>query len=624
MKKSRPSVDPPARPIDRRSLLAYASASGLALVLATHAPASARIRRSERNGPWGSRRTWGGSIPSKRDVVVIAHDVRLDRSRSASGVIVNRGATLLFNPSRTVVLTSTGNVVIKGRLVAHPNGPSIRHQVLFAGVRESRFKGGGMRVIRNDVGLWVMDQGALDLAGSAKVPWLRAAGSVPAGTSTIELDGDPVGWRVGDEISLTPTGTPEADDHYDAFDTSKITAISGRSISLARPTRHAHPQVDAGNGNRMCSEVLNLTRNVVIGGRPGGRSHVFIHSRRPQRIRQVLIRNNGPRRRVGLVGGRYGLHFHHCLGGSRGSEVTGVVVRNSGSHSFVPHLSHGIAFRGCIAFDVVETAYWWDAGDTSNNITYERCVAAKVRVAKGTGVFRLAGFLLPKGSGSRAVGCVATGVRGGGEAAGFSWPGAKSQGVWGFTDCVGHNNKASGIFVWVNSHLAHIVNRFVGFHNGRAGINHGAYGNGFLYRDSSLYGNRRSSIELRARSSGKRQLRFINLRCDGAGLSEHAITTNRHLGGSGPVLFQDCDFRGFERSAFGFTLDRTREPDRIDILNCAFSGNEFWVYDSAHIDSLIRFQSGGEALALRHPDSDGPGTFRTEWNAKVSSIAPFG
>ena len=40
-----------------------------------------------------------------------------------------------------------------------------------------------------------------------------------------------------------------------------------------------------------------------------------------------------------------------------------------------------------------------------------------------------------------------------------------------------HNNKVNGIFVWQNNPGKSVIDRFVAYHNGKAGIEHGAYKN---------------------------------------------------------------------------------------------------------------------------------------------------
>jgi hypothetical protein len=63
-------------------------------------------------------------------------------------------------------LESAGNVIIRGRLVMQPASPEVEHRLIFAGAREASFAGGGMEVLGSDVGLWVMDGGVLDVAGT--------------------------------------------------------------------------------------------------------------------------------------------------------------------------------------------------------------------------------------------------------------------------------------------------------------------------------------------------------------------------------------------------------------------------------------------------------------------------
>jgi hypothetical protein len=369
---------------------------------------------------------------------------------------------------------------------------------------------------------------------------------------------------------------------------------------------------------------LNLTRNVSVGGERGGRAHVFVHSSRPQTIRNAMLRHVGPRKGndkyTEPVVGRYGLHFHHCMGGSRGSEVHNVVVRDCGNHSFVPHMSHGVKFTGCIAYNVFDSAFWWDHGETTHGTLYQRCVAARVKGLPNNKAYRLTGFFLAKGDGNRALDCVASGVWGASEASGFQWPGAKSEGIWDFTDCVAHNNKENGIFVWQNSSRRHVIERFAGYHNGRAGIRHGSYINGYVYVDSILYGNLVCAIDLTALSSGKRQLHFLRMVCDCAGFSDHAVISGHHVLQGAPVLFEDIDFRNYDHSAFGFTPNKSKRPEEIDVVDCSFDGNELWLYGNAHKDSLIRFRSGGVSLAVRPLDATQAGVVRPEWNAKVEPL----
>jgi hypothetical protein len=369
------------------------------------------------------------------------------------------------------------NVVVDGTLRLRP-GTTLR----FVNVNESAFVGGGMDPMASDVGLWVMGDGVLDAQGTRKTAWNRT-GSDPT-------------WLPGDEVVLAPWA--QGDDGANGF------APYGGG-----PVPTADPSVPP-------TEVLNLSRDVVIEGTPGGRSHIFIRSMRPQMIGHVLVRHMGPRKDGKKVTGRWPLHLHHMHDGSWGSLVEGVVVRQAGSHAFVPHLSHGITFRDCIAYDVQEHAYWWDpdTADTkrgeapvnfTDHTTYQQCVAALVRPGDDPNGHRLAGFNLSGGlieNSNRCIGCVAVGVQGGANPAGFIWQEHEQAAPWVFEDNVSHNNRAHGIFTWQN--LApgriHNIDRFVAYRNGGAGLSIGAYVGNWRIHDPLLVENGEAGILQHARS----------------------------------------------------------------------------------------------------------------------------
>lgn len=369
------------------------------------------------------------------------------------------------------------NVVVDGTLRLRP-GATLR----FVNVNESAFVGGGMDPMASDVGLWVMGDGALDAQGTPRAAWNRTGG-------------DP-SWLPGDELLLAPSASGD-------FGAGGFARYSGGSVP------RAHPSVPA-------TEVLNLSRDVAIEGTSGGRSHIFIRSMKPQTIRHVLVRHMGPRKGGEKVTGRWPLHFHHMHDGSMGTVVEGVVVRETGSHAFVAHLSHGITFRDCIAYDVQEHAYWWDpdTADTksgeapvnfTDHTTYERCVAALVRPGDDPSGHRLTGFNLSSGiveNSNRCIGCVAVGVQGGANPAGFTWQEKEQGAAWVFEDNVAHNNRAHGIFTWQNlgPERVHNIDRFVAYRNGVAGLSVGAYVGNWRVRDALLVENGDAGILEQARS----------------------------------------------------------------------------------------------------------------------------
>jgi hypothetical protein len=553
----------------------------------------------------------------------------VDATVESLGILA--GARLTFQPDVSCHLRSTGNVVVQGSLVMRPSRPSILHRIAFVGVDERAFGGGGMSVLDTDVGLWVMDAGTLDLAGSRRLAWARATGALGAGQRSITLDADPVGWQVGDEIVVTPTAKPSSEEDdlqhpSHRADIVSVSNVSGRTVALSQPLAVDHPEVDVGRGQRFSAEVLNLTRNVAIEGTPAGRSHVFIHSSAPQQVRYVGLRNLGPRQRdpqgdrpdqLSDVLGRYGLHFHHCLDGSRGSQIEGVVGRDLGAHAFVPHMSNGTTWRDCIAHDTRDHAYWWDAGENSADTVFDRCVASNMKSNYALR-YHNGGFLLGRGpNGSNTVrNCVATNVEG----AGFLWYDG-GEAVWVAEDSVAHNTFGSGIRVWQNNSLAHTISRFVCYHNDEWGIDHGAYGNSYHYEGGNFVGNRSGAIALRAVSSqddNGRPLSFSDLYLDAAGTT-YAMTLpdGTAVRAARPTLVQRCEFRNAERAALYWYGEGNNAIGRV--ADCTFDGNEIWldskVGRSTRIE-LVDAHRGRVAIVRR----DQRGTSVPEWNAAVQPL----
>ena len=588
---------------------------------------------------WSDPATWGtAGVPRPGAAVVLDFPVRLDQDIQVASLHVECGGHVVLDPDRSVTIRSTGNVEVCGILEMRPARPDVQHLLRFEGIEESRFVGGGMAVVPTDVGLWIHGDGQLDLHGTPRTAWVRAAGALAPGSRTIRLQAQPVGWRVGDELVVTPTGSPVDKRQAERFDEAVITAITGNVVTLQTGLRFGHPAVAVGDGHVLTAEVLNLTRNVRIEGTPEGRTHTMaMHVTRPSQVRYAAFRHFGPRQTDGKytekVLGRYGFHFHMCQDGSRGSTLEGVVMRDGGSHAYVPHLSHGVTVRSCVSYDTVETAYWWDlpadtraAADESHDVVFDSCVAAKVATIPAFRGFRLAGFQLGAGVGSSAVDCVATGVHGTKDSSGFTWP-EGSQGIWKFQGCVTHNNARHGTFTWQNSPNSHVVERFVSYHNGGHGVAHGAYRNGYVYRDAILYGNAEGGVLLHAVSRDDSQLKLVNLLVDGAGLSAGAIVLGNHqIDTTNRTIISGCRLRGYRQAGIIASGTSDGSPaevvDLVDVLDCTFSGNRLWLSTTVRKDSQLRITTPNGPLVVR-PRSSGTGRLRRAWNARSQRLRTF-
>ncbi|HEY7661192.1 MAG TPA: hypothetical protein VIC58_11405 [Actinomycetota bacterium] len=540
MSEGRDGIEHHDRRLSRRAVLRNAVAGSALLVPFACRPA---VRDAM------SRVSAAGTTPasgSARPFGTIAGRV------AGEALEVPRGRTLRFDPNADTTLELTGNLIVRGRLEMRPRR-GVEHVLRFVDVDESAFVGGGLDPLETDVGLWVVDEGALDIRGTRKDAWNRS-GTSPS-------------WRRRDELVVAPVRPGEF---------------------TVEPFRLGAP-VPAFDHRR--AEVLNLTRNVRIEGTPSGRAHVFIRSMRPQSIRHAALRHLGPRQARGDategVLGRYSLHFHHCHHGSHGTVVDGVVVRDSGSHAFVPHMSHGITIRNAIAYEVFDDAYWWDFEDATHDLLIDRCIAASVHFDPEHRGFRLAGFALGKGRNLELRHSVAFAMQGGSNAAGFVWPEAPS-GLWRFTDNVAHNNRNNGIFVWQNTPEPHTIERFTAYHNGGAGIVHGAYSNAYEYEGLDL-GDQPEAIVLHAAGrldpAGRPQS-WVDVRATSLLVVEH------HLPSVDPVLFLRCRFDS------GVTLDDGGgEPGPLDFVECGLSSSDFTVV-SLHPDTVVRVQDGTTAFEL--------------------------
>jgi hypothetical protein len=544
--------------VTRRGFLGIAAAAAAGIAITRWDPLAPSDSTTKR---WSDPQAWGGRSPSQDQVVRISRSILVDVDANVAGIVVEPGADLVFDPDRSVTVRSTGNVIVEGRLRMRPSSAGRTHRLVFANVNESIFQGGGMEPLDTDVGLWVMDRGRLDVRGAGKRAWSRAAGDIDAGDRTIVLQRDPVGWRVGDEIVITPTLPPTTANFSTAYDEARIRGISGRTIRLSKTTRFAHPKPQP--GSKFGAEVLNLTRNVQIEGTPSGRSHVFVHGSEPQRVKNAAIRHMGPRQRGSddfptiLVPGRYGLHIHMCRNGSRGSDVSGVVIRDTGSHAFVAHLSHGVTFKDCISHDTWDEPYWWDPPSEegghpdsfSNDVVYKGCVASSVRFDPESRGYRLSAFWLgtsTERNSDKCIDCVAVGVRGASQASGYHWP-EDNEGIWVMDGCVAHNNSHNGIFTWQNTDKEHVISDFTAYHNGDSGIEHGAYTNPYLYRDSILYANGVAGVTDHARSSPGGRLRYQRITVDGAGISAYGFREGEiNFPGSSPAIVCSPTIRNVE------------------------------------------------------------------------------
>ena len=573
------------------------------------------------SGNWSSPGTWGGKLPGPSDIPLISsgHTVIFDLSTvSYAGVSVSSGATLQFDSNNSCTLQTSGNVVVQGKLQMQPSSASVVQLLQFININESAFVGGGMDVMTTDVGLWVMGTGVLDIVGTPKTAYVRAAGNIAAGTTTISLNGTPSGWQAGDDITIAPTEAPQVGDAYlNGFEDRKINSISGSSLTLNASTVRVHPQIN----NAWSAEVINLTRNVRIEGTTAGRMHIFIRSSVPQTIKNAQVRYAGPRQMVNGISefilGRYGIHFHHCDNGSVGSLVEGCVIRNCDNRSYVPHASNGITMKGNVAYNVTEIAFWWDLLDLTHGIVWDGNVVAMCKyIPQSSNSLATSGFILGVGDDNVCTNNVVIGNTGDHRIGGaYLWDEGDIESAWVFNNNMAHNCNC-GLVSWQNNERHHVIEDFI-LYNNDFGIYHGAYVNAYLYRNGQVYN---SEIMVKAASENSNRLKFENLVIDAAGRDYGIILEEGPINGPYPIFIRNCTLTGHKKA--GIVNESPVGTKKVDIIMCTTAGltSGFLALQSSAVDYYLSPDAGADENMRVQPASGQPYVLT---HAGKTNIAPF-
>ena len=552
-------------------------------------PAWSLETRTVAAGNWHSPSTWSAGVPRAGDTALISHKLTANRN---------------------VVCTGAGQWTFRA-------GSGLT----FQGVNEAAFVGGGMDPVATDIGLWIMDRCRLVVAGTPKTAWSRLAGGAAAGATTLTLAAAPTNWRQGDTIIITPTEHPNVGSRAEkGFEQRTIAAIDGARITLNAALAHPHPSnTSPFTGRVFTAEVLNLTRDVVIKGAPGARSHIFIRSApaTPHSIRYAVLQHMGPNNEDQSLLGRYPLHFHHSGEGSRGALVEGVVVHQSGNRAFVPHGSHGVTFRDTIAHDWSMAAYWWDEGTEhqSHDILFDRAVAHFARDVDGRRHHE--GFVLGEGRDNEVRDSVSVGNQTKSEA--FSWP-SKAAGeefnVWAFnTDNIAHNNRRGGIFVWQNDSNPHVVENFIAYNNGSSQIAHGAYRNCYVYNNIQVFGTKNQNYGLTHHNQTNddcvmRPDGYVHAFVDYLADAPLEIQSHHQPPQDGPVLFLRCRFTEI-------ILNEGGDPGLYDFVDCVDHN------DGATLelgDFVLNEQAPGSRIRVQRPTGT---AYQINDQGVVTSIPAF-
>jgi hypothetical protein len=396
------------------------------------------------------------------------------------------------------------------------------------------------------------------------------------------------------------------------------------------------------------AEVLNLTRTGRIEGRPGLRTHFFVHNTAAaqQVLRSVQFRHLGPRRpctncdsrqpTTDILGRWGGVHFHVSGDNNDRSLVEGTVTRDFGAHAYIPHDTNGVTFRGNIAHDGMDRPYWWDPPPDGpagvRRTLFESNVASKIATTGNPAAINTA-FWVGHGESNdsrhptaenQITNFMRYNVAVGVDGVGYSWP-EEASGAWVFDGNMAHNNRAHGMYVWQNLAVFQVHN-FIAYRNGGTGISHGAYGNSAIYQDISLYdnGGRSTSVspfdswpDLRVIAgslSGGPSTQFIRVAIDSGGAKPYAIRNDDTVCcADAQTYFTTLTITGYTRAAFALGPAGSG-TDLWEIRGLTTSGNRYWLTSDASPRSILTDRD----LVLTIRRFDRPGTWAPQWNARTT------
>ncbi len=196
--------------------------------------------------------------------------------------------------------------------------------------------------------------------------WVELGADVQPGDSTVTLDEEVTGWRIGDEVILTgskrSSGGPQRGDP-DSVTTEQrtITKIAGRTLTLDRAVQNEH----FGSGE-FRSEVANLSRNVIVeSAKPDGeRGHTMYHAFSRGGISYARFAHLGKEN----VLGRYAIHYHLLGDSMRGSQLLGVAVVDSHNRWVTIHGTEYLIVRDCIGYQSVGHGFFMEDGTEVYNL----------------------------------------------------------------------------------------------------------------------------------------------------------------------------------------------------------------------------------------------------------------
>jgi G8 domain len=342
---------------------------------------------------WSNPAIWGGALPKEGSAVIIpvgrVIELDVDTPKLSSLVVAGK----LIAAKRKSVSITADSIMVHGLGASLSAGTPTEpyngnFNIMLSGKDPSK-----VHPIHGAKVLATMEGGELALYGERKLSYSRLNTTAAQSSLTIELIDTPLGWPVGDEISIAPTD-------FDALQAEKrrIVSVRGKVITLDQPLTHAHyGGASEKHGNLvldMRAHVGNLSRNIKISsienqeislpgfnpdsydaaglqngagkrignGRFGG--HLMFMEKSSAKLDSVEVTQMGQQ---GVLG-RYPVHWHLTRDSSRENNF----IRFSSVHStfqrgVVLHQAYGVEVEDNVIFDILGHGVYLEDGIEHDN-----------------------------------------------------------------------------------------------------------------------------------------------------------------------------------------------------------------------------------------------------------------
>jgi hypothetical protein len=561
---------------------------------------------------------WGGTVPTTATTAVTLRGlVLMDCAAEVKSLEIPAGAELRASRTQDSRLTLNGNLVVRGKLDYGTPADRVTAsaEIVFQGMDDEKFVGTPnqgpdgntsgppqtvpMTVVSSDYGLWVMGSGTVTAAGRLKSAWSKLTEPAGPGDAAFTVM-DATGWEPGDRIVLTPSAkTASQKPHYLQFDEAVIDTVEA---SQGRVTLQAAPQYEhagcAGCVRR--AEAINTSRNVVIRSKDTqAHAHILVAEQGRLQLDSVELRYLGPSKKCsgGAPERRAPIYFHQQGRASVGSFVRHVTIWGSKNQFLAQEVSHGVEVLDVAGYDTVGNGFSMfysaygcgtrcqGAGYAPEDTVFRHVLAAKVavpeRVSGCVAIGAVSGIIPSGGERSGCEDCVAVGSAynygafGNEGAILMAESGSGRPSAFTFKQVVAHNNAGHGISNWQNAGqtLPPAYEQIHAWSNGVNGVHHGAYGNGFQYKDLTALDNGEADFAVIAIQNVENRPRVEDAVFDGFQTLPYFLVPER------PVIIKNARFTG------------VRNPAITQVQAPCSGGDEDDPVDSVCIRNWLRFDN---------------------------------